>query len=64
MIQASIDKRFEEELGGTKHINETLEKLQFTVSDLIEVLDNVTKCFPKKYDIFKVYEEGYKSAFY
>ena len=60
VIQVSIDKRFDEELLGSKNINETLEKLQFTVSDLIEVLDNVVKCFPKKYDIFKTYEEGYK----
>lgn len=60
VIRISIDKRFDEELKGSKNINETLEKLQFTVSDLIEVLDNVVKCFPKKYDIFKVYEEGYK----
>ena len=60
IIKVSIDKRFDEELSGSKNINETLEKLQFTVSDLIEVLDHVVKCFPKKYEIFKVYEEGYK----
>lgn len=63
VIQKSIDKRFDEELSSSKNINETLEKLQFTVSDLIEVMDHVVKCFPKKYDIFKVYEEGYKFLF-
>ena len=64
VIKISIDKRFDEELGSSKNINETLEKLQFTVSDLMEVLDNVVKCFPKKYDIFKVYEEGYKYIYF
>lgn len=60
VIKKSIDERFDEELKGAKDVNGMLERFKFTVEDLIDVLDNGTKCFPKKYEIFKLYEECYK----
>ena len=60
MIEVSIDERFDEQLKNLKDVNVMLEKFKFTVEDLIDVYDHCLKCFPKKYDIFKVYEENYK----
>lgn len=60
VIRKSIDDRFEEQLKGAKDVNLMLEKFKFTVEDLIDVLEHSTKCFPKKYNIFMVYEERYK----
>ena len=59
-IETSIDKKFDEKLKDAKDIIEILEKIKFTVADLIDVFDHVVKSFPKSYNIFGVFEERYK----
>ena len=55
-INEYIDARFESRLKGISDVIEVLEKSKFTISDLLEVLDYVCKCFPKSFNIFNIYE--------
>ena len=38
-----------------------IENVDFTVNDLIIVIENLAPCFPPDIDIFKLYEAKYKS---
>lgn len=59
MICTGIDNKFEQRLKDAKDIAEMLERSKFTSQDLILAYDHTVKCFPKHYNIFKVFEQQY-----
>lgn len=50
-----------DEMKDKKAIEEVQKQINFTVSDLVDVFDYVIPCFPKKYDIWKIFQDNYKA---
>lgn len=61
-IEDEIDSSVEKQLKDTgENIIQILEKSKFIISNLVDVFDHVTKCYPAHYKIFNVYENRYKA---
>ena len=52
--------RFKEKFPNPNEIGEVIENVDFTVNDLIIVIENLAPCFPPEMNIFELYEVKYK----
>lgn len=60
-LETIVEDRFEFKLGGKTYINEILENMRFSVSDLLVIYENVVPLFSEEYSIFNFLESCYKT---